>query len=642
MTNLKKTVRALPPWLAAFLPGLVLPWLVWSLGHLWPSGYDSFILPFLYKVVLPFLWIALLVGAGVACIRPDEKGFRREAAMFLLGLAVGTLVANDWWYFTPFAAMITIPLVAWHFRWHFWSQSRWLVVAVVALVIVLLGGAVFDFHFFIPELDNRFSLGLPGWLNIVVTLTLITALAALLTFWALRYWHQADEHNRLLLADIIEREPRCAKYFDAVARLTTYDSDRKAASPRRCRFQSVAKLDTGTSLDPLFPDLSLWRPSNSTYWNIGYKFAGVGRLTEPVRFLRSSGRAGEFPSPLIRELLTEALKREHQACFPKVLRPNNAPENTGLFEQFIQSSPENLEESWEAADRHFSRYALLREALLEASSYFFLDAPQLTQAEAVALCPELTEQLKKELAEWGRFSARESDPTVNLIEIWRSVSTEYRGLWIEQIDRLFMRYGDGCAEGLVAAGTDFNQLTCNFLAARRASRPGGGNLHSLAADISLVFLLTPAKESIVLREALVNYFKTLRAKMHATRDFSLPPEDWREIGLCASAYGLASAFNHDWDRSRWAFTLFEEFKTNKDGDALRIDAHLYAASVLHLFRRQGGFGMVDNINAVVLAYLELNEFKSSPVLFDGRFPPEFLACAFARHLCELEERQARR
>jgi hypothetical protein len=106
--------------------------------------------------------------------------------------------------------------------------------------------------------------------------------------------------------------------------------------------------------------------------------------------------------------------------------------------------------------------------------------------------------------------------------------------------------------------------------------------------------------------------------------------------IAVVAAGVAQVFNRDWTQARMAFTMFgQEFK---DADSLRIDAHLHAVDTLQQLRRDPRFrfGSEDNAGAVVLEYLGLKDFGPQPVLFDGRCPPEFLACAFAGHVSRCE------
>jgi hypothetical protein len=283
----------------------------------------------------------LPVAAALALIRPEEDGFRRDGAMLLLGLAVGTLLANDAWYFAPVTAALAPPLVAWHFRWHLWSRSRWLVPAVLALVLTVLAGAALDFHNLVPEFDNRFSLGLSRTPNFILTLAGIAAFLALLGAWGGWHWRHADAQNRALLADIIAREPRCSRYFDAVARLTPFGSDRKSSSPSRFPPVVSGPDDAAPPLDPLFEDLSRWRPSMFAHWKVGYALAGQPWLVPLSRFLRTAGRSGEFPSTALRELLTEALQREHQMCLAKLTGANGNGAAADLFARFQPAPSEN-------------------------------------------------------------------------------------------------------------------------------------------------------------------------------------------------------------------------------------------------------------------------------------------------------------
>lgn len=641
-------------WWSAVAAGALLPLLVFLIGHFAPTTYDAVMLPALYRVVLPNMWILFLTAGAVVMFRAEKSTLLRWLALFLLGGVVGLMVVNDWWYYSPWLLALLTPFVIWRFRWLLWSQSCEAVVAVLAIVVVVGAGAIFDRNGLLPEWDSRFSFGLSRVPNFFLSFGVLALLGAALVRWAQWHWFNGDEQNRALLTEILERKPRCAEYFNAVARLTPFKMT--GASGRSLRFHPCAELanDWPNKL-ALFPLSNLPPRFLRPPWSFCYAAASQPFVAKPARFFRTPATKIGLPSEVLNELLDEAVQRGHQSWLTGLLGFDtiSQPQNQGLLDHLIQRPAARQVVEFIESDHRFVRYLLLREAQIEARHYFFCEAPHFDGREFTSMLAEFDPTKPGRLQPATAVQGIGDTPTAGKAQPdWPRVAMEYLSLWQENVDRVFIQRADQLTLPLLgsAGSVDFSQLTCNLLACRRICRTAPETIHQQAADLALALFVGAGDLPEQIAQVLENkYFARHRVQGAVPFRNLQSSADTQEAGLAAAAYGLWCGARGNWTGAAMPFTLALDIAKlrQQSGSAWFCGIHIQAADVLQRLRalrrpgnpssRQALFGEHRQINKILLDYLELDQRPKEPLTYDGKCTGTIFACAFALHLTRLEE-----
>jgi len=633
--------RSAPVWLAAFVIGFILPFALFDVGHLFKITYDSLVLPILYQIILPCLPFMFVVVILLSMFRPERDGAYRNIIMLLLGVILGLSVVNDWWYFIPIYFAIFISFMVWRLRWHLWSQCQFTVVMILTLILIILGNTVLNFQGLLPFWDNRFSLGLSSVPNFVFLIIFLAAIGLMLFLWAWRYWFNGDKLNRALLTDIIEREPRCSKYFDAVGKLTS-------CSIKIDKIQKMRKGDrlpvSSNRLDelpePIFPGTVSLPKRIETYWKWGYIASSSKELVNLFRMVRSTVMEIRLPSNIFLELLEEATRCEYNEFLRETFE-SFSTNNQQVYARRNHISENELLSKKKAKGR-FARYTLLKEALIEAKCYFFLSASCITPQQSHNYVPRLVAKLQEiKTSHWQNnvenSSVNDESITPNWqSDLWQKASGEYLYLWQQNIDRLVIEFCDQCLN-LSITNTDpidFIQLTCNLLTCRQQSYNSDITIHNCAADLALWLFLVSDEYDNKIKDTLTNYFREQRSLLDKGRT-QMSPKDWSELGLACVAYSLWMGSKDNWVDAGFAFTLFPEITDNNHQNdiVLRNLAHVKAAYALQeLNNGRSHFGVKDLVVDALSEYLNLDNQILNRNASGDRCSGNFFASCFHSHV----------
>jgi hypothetical protein len=407
--------------------GLALPAVVWMAGHAVPTLYDYAVLGIVHRLVLPTLGLALLGAGALSWVRQDRAGVFRATLLFVLGLICSTLLVFNLWYFSPYCLALGVTMLLWRVRWLGWSTAPRTARLTVLTTALALGGLAWDWRGWRPELDNRFGFGLPPLGDLVTMLFLLLCLAFLLWLWRQRLVLYSDLFNRALLEHMIERDPRCTLYFDAVRALTRchhpaarepvaglsrlpscvatpspeYDSvwqylrrflkgllraitDRaKQLWVRIYRGPQAAAPTAAESAAPAVP------PIIDQGWDLALAMLRSKTVVRIARLCRTPTANLTLPSGVVADLIQETMKRHcldyWSALDAGVAVPGPADGNAAAAAAAAPGPADGNAAAgrlaaWERVNEHFGDMVLLYEARVEATDYFFVAPSSLARA----------------------------------------------------------------------------------------------------------------------------------------------------------------------------------------------------------------------------------------------------------------------
>ena len=612
--------------LLSFALGFVLAIVPPLLGRFMPALYDHTLLPFFYKIVRPLLWVPAVAAAALLLWRTEKAGFIRDIGLLVSGLVFGLMLAHDWWYldslwfFVPWCLCLLLPLVAWRLRVMFWSRPKTSVIAVSLLAGLLLVGALLDFPLPRAELDNRFSPGLGGTPNYLITLSVVGAAVMLLVTWGLWHFANGEARNRALMTEIINREPRCGAYFDAVARVTGHPAP---PFPEK-RFASVANAAVLAGMPAVFREETgamnkfgaFMRHSAS--WKVGTVLSHVPGLRKAAAWLREPARTTGMNSVYFRALLVEAARVEHGRYLARMLA--GVPADQNPLRHFHEYQPDFAD-----ANRHFALMATLREANLEACHSLFHGVPQLSDAE-------LGETITRWLARLDKPDAGAPQNPAETSRQLVEMEAGYFALWADNIDRLFLQQGHHFQPLTEKdAPVDFRALTRILLVLRNANARGSESIHERAANLSLsLFLLDEKLAETVGTRILQRYFDVNNPSAPLRAELS--PADARHAGIAAAGWGLYLGGIGDWQKATLPLFIHAIAQAAAAHPQIaRIVAHLRAGAFLHQAARRPKLPGGNPLDEVVGLYRGLPDVAESDLVPHPPIPAKIVVCFFARN-----------
>ncbi len=625
-----------PNCLLFFVIGFLIPFALFFLaGNLFPLTYNTLVLPVLYRIILPCLPFLFLAVILLTMFRPEKYGHFghfQDIVMFLLGVIVGLTVVNDWWYFVPFPLAVFIPFVVWRLRWHLWSHCLFSIIVVVAIIVLIMVGIVFDFLGL--SWDHRFSLGLSPLPDFAL-ITILLFIVAMLCFWAYRHWLKGDKLNRTLLADIIEREPRCSKYFDAVRKITP-------CNIKACKIKIKKKYDRlpvisknkNELIDKIFPGTINLPMMINRYWKWGYKALDYNGLVKLIRILRNRVNGNTLPSKAIKDLLKEGIKIENDRYLQEIFETFKADNNQDYR---YNHTSENNSLIWKKVEAYFNRYTELSEAMIEAE-YFFCHSPSCTAQQQLQeyVLKLITKFQTANTGHWQNDNVQPANEELTITDCQKAAE-EYLLLWQQNIDRLIIMYCDKSLSHSISINDsiDFKQLTCNLLTCRKQSYSSEATIHNYAADLALSLFIVSDEYVNKIQETLENYFNEQRILLDKEKENIDKKNDLSELGLACVAYSMWMGSQDNWVDAGFTFTLFPEITANNNQNAivLRNLAHVKAAYALQELKNGGSYlGIKDLVLDALSEYQKLDYDKLNTNISALRCTGKYLAYYFSNHV----------
>ena len=405
-------------WWLSFVCGLLPAMALYLFGKAMVDLHDNYWLPFLFRGLLgmPTRWVVSGVLMFFLVWRADVPSFRGMVAAFLSGLWFGVLLFYDLWYYYPFLVAVWAGFLAWRVGWMLWSYPGG-AAAMVVVVLAVFVGAAFSFGAF--SWDNRFTVGASARFNAIGTAFVLGG--ATVVFLApiifLICVGLSPRPPRPPLVDLIEQEPRMARYLDAVGILT--GSRMKNGKAVRTRLPAVV-----SNLPPWWEDGGIFGGHNGgpapakagvpwlralkgsvrrLQWQVGFSLLKAWFVPAASRFWRTPLSRPGMRCEALSRLLQEGVEREFG-------RWCAARSGTGFL--------------------YFARAAALREAFVETTVYFGRGVEEWNIANEAR-------RLQQSL-----FARGTSIVELPMDVGWGKAEREYEQLWVQNCERLFLVRGD--------------------------------------------------------------------------------------------------------------------------------------------------------------------------------------------------------
>jgi hypothetical protein len=407
--------------------------------------------------------------------------------------------------------------------------------------------------------------------------------------------------------------------------VTPHGINRAALS--RQAFSNVVDQARNRMPVPIFRPEDRLRHGGSRYVSDIYWRLKEGKAAAWLRFLREHRDGHALPSPYLLALLGEAVKREHVRWLESLGPETGGDGKTWLdLLPFCLGNPERIE----LANAHFARYVSLREAQIEAEHVFFMAAPGFNARLVDEWLKEFNGQMKLlRHAAPARGSPKAPD-TARL----PAVAEAYLQLWAEQMDRLFIMYGDQMGRGMDGDRVNFRKLTGNVL----ASRGTPARFHEFAAALALsLFVVEDRNLAEKIAASLQNYYAVNERARPGWWGRDFLEAEGSEIAIAVSAYMLWLGIHKGWNDEAADPTTLPEFPSRHWLSA-RVNAHICAASFMASMRgRLWGMAAETNLNRCRDSYMDLPSASSNT--FSGLVSGDLLAASFLTNL-ELSEKPA--
>ncbi len=596
-----QAVAESPGWKWSFLGGLVLPLALYAMGNLAPAFYNSIWLPLVFRWMDLWSPAVLATAAFLLLFRSESSAWRTAVGIALLGLHLGIFVFFDLWYAKPLWGGAALTLLVWRLRILLWSRCQATAFWLCAVGMLLALGMLFDWQAGLPWRDNRMGFGLPLAVDLLLLALLFGGLGLLVWRWAGRHWRHGDAGNRALLAEIIEREPRCQDYFAHVrlATKTRFISPSAAELLSKPDMERLHRLPCATAeqvgrphCPPIFPPLGKLPSHLPELWQAGRLAIRQPLVRQVARLWRCSVADFRLSSPLFMELLAEAASRELNAFAAALLAQTakaatfraRAETGTADKEAIPRTAESHPFDDWaNTADTvHLARFIALQEARIEAHCYFFLPlvgtppaTPTLEQISRLTtnLAANLDLSTPSLLPAGDSHPAKSQPATRQMASGWQDAYCQYQRLWLLYLDWLVMKTGGKLATGLANGGLDnLASLTHNLLFARTSWRRFEDQPESVGeAALTLAFavfllLLEDGRTGTVEQQAgLKKAYAALRLFFTWQRSPATvgkakgmvalgTAEEWEMAG---AAYGLCQLLEGNIDEAARPVVLFE-------------------------------------------------------------------------------------